>query len=196
MESISHKRVGKSEEDRGLVELLLRGTQWGTSFPVSLARDSWGHSGKGGDGDMVTMGFMAVAGVMVAVTVKLAESGLGSQVIQESLQQSRKTRRPEDHLGLEGQRRADAQGSLASQYSLWVSARPSERSCLKKLGKESQRKAPMLTFVFQLCKYISTHTHRGTHIIHTLVNEFTCIYTYTLTHAHTHTRTHPTHTCA
>lgn len=38
MESISHKRVGKSEEDRCLVELLLRGTQWGTSFPVSLAR--------------------------------------------------------------------------------------------------------------------------------------------------------------
>lgn len=47
---------------------------------------------------MVTMRFMAVAGVMVVVTVKLAESGLGSQVSQESLQQSWKTQRPEDHL--------------------------------------------------------------------------------------------------
>lgn len=33
---------------------------------------------------MVTVEFMVVAGVMVAVTVKLAESGLGSQVSQKS----------------------------------------------------------------------------------------------------------------
>lgn len=31
---------------------------------------SRGYSGNGGEGDMVTVGFMAVAGVMVAVTVK------------------------------------------------------------------------------------------------------------------------------
>lgn len=90
MEPISHKRVDKSEEDGVLSGFCLGGHDEGLAFlclqqeDSCVGRYSQGHSGNGGDGNMVTVGFMAVAGVIVAVTVKLAESGLGSQVSQES----------------------------------------------------------------------------------------------------------------